>query len=104
MSGADEEVARGIAMHTVAMKPRVLSPDEVDESLLSKEREVWAEQLKNEGKPEQIIDNILKGKEKKFREEAALVKQAFVKNPEQSVEEYAKANGAEVVGFVHVEI
>jgi len=104
LNGGSEEVARDIAMHIVASNPEVLSPDEVSNDLLEKEKEIWVEQLKNQGKPEQIIEKILFGKERKFREESALLKQAFVKNPDQKVEEFAKDQGAEVIAFVRISV
>jgi elongation factor Ts len=76
-----------IAMHIAAMNPLVISPDDVDENLLGKEREIWREQLANEGKPENIVDNIMQGKEKKFKEEVSLLKQPFVKDPEKTIEQ-----------------
>ncbi len=82
-----KSLAYDIAMHVAAMNPLNISPDEVSHELLEKEREIWTEQLKNEGKNDKMIDNILVGKEKKFREENALLKQEFVKNPEMSIEQ-----------------
>jgi len=79
-------LANDVAMHIAAMNPLTISPDEVSDDLVVKEREIWREQLINEGKKDELIDNILVGKEKKFREEAALLKQSFVKNPEQKIE------------------
>ena len=80
-------LAYDIAMHAAAMNPLNINPDEVSHELLEKEREIWKAQLINEGKNEKMIDNILVGKEKKFREENALLKQAFVKNPEITIEQ-----------------
>ncbi len=97
LSGGEKDTARDIAMHVAAMNPRVTSPSEVSEELLAKEKEIWTEQLKNEGKPEEIIGKIMMGKEKKFREENALLTQAFVKNPDQTVE--AVLNGVKIEGF-----
>ena len=82
-----QNLARDVAMHIAATNPLTISPDEVSHELIEKEREIWKEQLKNEGKKEQMIDNILIGKEKKFREESSLLKQPFVKNPEITVEQ-----------------
>jgi elongation factor Ts len=82
-----KNLAYDIAMQAAAMNPLNISPDEVSHELVEKEREIWREQLKNEGKNDKMIDNILVGKEKKFREENALLKQAFVKNPEITVEQ-----------------
>ncbi|PIP66013.1 translation elongation factor Ts [Candidatus Peregrinibacteria bacterium CG22_combo_CG10-13_8_21_14_all_44_10] len=86
LSGGETEVARDIAMHIAAMNPGYISPDEVPVALVEKEKEIWTAQLKQEGKPENIWANIMQGKERKFREENALLKQAFVKNPEETIE------------------
>lgn len=99
LKGGSEELAKDVAMHAAATNPQVLSPNEVADELVAKEKEIWSEQLKNEGKPAEIIEKIMMGKEKKFREESALLKQPFVKNPEQSIEELVAAAGAEVLGF-----
>ena len=82
-----QDLARDIAMHIAAMNPLTISPDEVDENLVEKEREIWRAQLLNEGKKEDMVDKIIEGKEKKFREEAALLKQPYVKDSEKSVEQ-----------------
>lgn len=79
-------LAQDIAMHITAMNPKYIRPEDVSSELVEKEKEIWIEQLKNEKKPENLIENILKGKEKKFREELALLTQSFVKNPEQTIE------------------
>lgn len=80
-------LAKDIAMHVAAMNPLTISPDEISHELVEKEKEIWRAQLANEGKKAQMVDKILEGKEKKFREEAALLKQAFVKNPDVTVEQ-----------------
>jgi elongation factor Ts len=79
-------LAKDLAMHITAANPKFLKPEDVDENLVSKEKEIWTEQLKNEGKPENIFDKIIEGKEKKFREELSLMTQPFVKNPEITIE------------------
>lgn len=85
--GDGAEVGKEIAMHIAAMNPANVSPDDVAEEIVAKEKEIWAEQLAQEGKPAEIIDKIMMGKEKKFREESALLTQAFVKNPEQLIKD-----------------
>ena len=92
LSTADGEKAKAVAMHITAMNPLVISPEEVSEDLVIKEREIWTEQLKNEGKPAEIIDKIMAGKESKFRAEAALLKQTFVMDGEKTVEQYLEDN------------
>jgi elongation factor Ts len=104
LTGGNADVAADVAMHATAMNPEVLSPEEVSDELVEKEKEIWKEQLLAEGKPEAILDKIMMGKEKKFREDSALIKQPFVKEQDKTVEEYAKENGAEVVKFVRVAV
>ncbi|MBP7058470.1 elongation factor Ts [Candidatus Gracilibacteria bacterium] len=81
-----QNLAKDIAMQIAATNPLTLTPEEVSHELVEKEREIWKAQLVNEGKKEAMFDNILAGKEKKFREELSLLKQPFVKNPEITVE------------------
>lgn len=102
MDGGTNEQARDIAMHVAAMNPAYLTPEEVSQEAIDKEKGIWTDQLKSEGKPENIWDNIMQGKEKKFREENALTKQPFVKNPEQTVEQFA--GDAKITGFARLEI
>lgn len=82
-----QTLARDIAMQVAATNPLTISPEEVSHELVEKEREIWREQLKHEGKKEQMFDKILEGKEKKFREESSLLKQPFVKNPDLTIEQ-----------------
>jgi elongation factor Ts len=81
------ELAKDLAMHISAMNPQYIKPENVPAETLEKEKEIWQEQLKAENKPAEIMAKILEGKEKKFREELALLTQYFVKNPDQTVEE-----------------
>ena len=77
--------AKDIAMHAAAMNPMYVKPEDVPHELIEKEQDIWKAQLQQEGKPEGVWEKIMMGKEKKFREEAALLTQAFVKNPDQTV-------------------
>lgn len=99
LNGGSVELAKEIAMHIAATAPVVISPDEVSQELVDKEKGIWIDQLKNEGKPEEIIEKIMMGKEKKFREENALIKQAFVKDPEKTIEQLLEAGSATVSSF-----
>jgi len=87
LEGGNEETAKDIAMHAAAMSPEFVSPDEVSTEAVDKEKEIWKEQLASEGKPAEIMEKIMEGKEKKFREENALLTQPFVKNPEQTIQQ-----------------
>jgi len=80
-------LAKDIAMHITAGAPTCLLSGDVDDNLIAKEREIWTQQLKSEGKEGVMIEKILEGKEKKFREESALMTQAFVKDPDKTIED-----------------
>ncbi len=91
-----KNLARDIAMQVTACAPLYIKPEDVPEHMIIAEREIWMAQLKNEGKPENIIPAIMEGKEKKFREEISILTQPFVKDPEKTVGELL----AEMVGKI----
>ena len=104
------ELANDLAMQVVASNPKALEPGDIDSTFIARERDIWAEQLKNEGKPEDKIAMILDNKEKSARSEFSLTKQAFIKDPDKTVEtlikEYISILGEniKVVRFVRYEI
>lgn len=93
-----EEVARDVAMQVVASQPQVVNPEEMDMALVEKEADIAKAQLRQEGKPEAMLDKIVEGKLKKFKEENALVTQAFIKDPSKQVKDIL--GGAKVMKFV----
>lgn len=96
--------AKDVAMQVAAMNPVALDEDAVDQSIIDKEIEIAKEQLRQEGKPEAMLDNIAKGKLKRFFKDNTLVNQAFIKDHKQSVSDYLKSvnPGLEVTGFERV--
>lgn len=78
-----QELGRDIAMHVAALGPKYTKPEEVTDEEIVRERVFWVEEVS--GKPADIVDKILAGKEKKFREEKALLTQTFVKDGEKTV-------------------
>jgi elongation factor Ts len=82
------------------MNPQFVSPSDVSQEAVLKEREIWKDQMKNDKKPAEIQEKIMAGKEKKFREENALLTQAFVKNQDQTVEKMLGA--AKVKEYVRI--
>lgn len=102
LSGGGAELGKDLAMHVAAMSPKTLSPEDIGPELVAKEREIWIEQLKQEGKPEQIIAKIMEGKEDKFRKEFALLTQAFVKNPDQLIKDLI--GNEKIEGFWRFEV
>lgn len=91
-AGTDEEKVRQVAMHVTATNPGALRVSDFPADIITREREVQMESMKQdpkmEGKPENILAGILEGKMKKFVEEGTLLTQPFVVNPEQTIEQY----------------
>ncbi len=84
------EFAKNIAMHIAAANPAGLTPEDVDKSVVEKEREIFRAQMLEEGKPENIIDKIVDGKVEKFYKEVCLLSQQYVKDPQKTIEEFLK--------------
>jgi elongation factor Ts len=100
--GADV-VAKDVAMQAAAMNPIALNEEGVDASTIEKEIEIAKDQLRAEGKPEAMLDNIAKGKIKRFMKDNTLINQAFIKDNKQSVAQYVKTLGdVEVTAFSRV--
>jgi elongation factor Ts len=85
-----QELGKDICMHIAAAKPRFVSRDEVTEDVLSKEKEIFAAQARDSGKPEKIIDKIVTGKIDKFYEENCLLEQKFIKDSDSTIQEVIK--------------
>lgn len=88
-----EEVAKDVAMQAAAMNPIALNEEGVDAAIIEKEIEIAKEQLRAEGKPEAMLDNIAKGKIKRFFKDNTLVNQDFIKDSKVSVAQYVKSIG-----------
>ncbi len=97
------QLGRDLAMHIAAMAPVAVDESDVPADLIERERTVYREQVKNEGKPEAMWDKIVEGKMKKFFRDSTLMEQVFVKDPEgkqtirQLVQEVATKTGENVV-------
>ena len=104
LTGSNEEVANGVAMHLAAMNPKYVNKDLVPESDIKEESEVLKEKAINEGKPEAIAEKIVLGGLNKFYKENCLVEQEYVKVPGQTVGNYVKSNNQEVLEMVRFEV
>ncbi|HBS41248.1 MAG TPA: elongation factor Ts [Oceanospirillales bacterium] len=104
LKGGSEELAKDIAMHVTASNPRVTHPDEMPEDVLEKEKEIIKAQPDMAGKPAEIVEKMMGGRIKKFLKENSLVEQPFVKNPDVTIGQLAKDAGAEVIGFIRMEV
>ena len=82
-----QTLVRDLAMHIAAASPLAVTAEEIPAEVVERERAIFREQVKNEGKPENLWDKIAEGKLKKFFQENALMQQAFVKDPEKTVEQ-----------------
>ena len=80
-----QELLKDLAMHTAAADPKFISADDIDEGFKKKEAEIYAAQLKEEGKPENMIEKIIEGKLKKLSSEVCLLEQKFIKDPDMTV-------------------
>ncbi|MBH0237058.1 translation elongation factor Ts [Methylobrevis albus] len=85
------KLGRQIAMHVAATSPLALTPDEIDPAVIERERAIFAEQARESGKPESIIEKMVEGRIRKFFEEVSLLKQPFVIDPDKTVEQAVKA-------------
>ena len=103
-TGGSQDLAKDIAMHVAASKPVCVSVEEVPADLLAKEREIFAAQAAESGKPAEIMEKMVDGRIRKYLNEVTLKGQAFVKDPDQTVEKLLKSAGADVQQFVRYEV
>jgi elongation factor Ts len=94
----DQALAQEVAMQVAAANPKYIQPEEVNTSEIEKEKEIYREQLKKEGKPAEMIEKILLGKINKYFEDVCLVKQEYIKDDSKKIENIL--NGAKVEKFV----
>ena len=100
VEGGNDELAKGIAMHIAAMRPKATTTAELDKALVDKERTILTEQAKKEGKPDNIIEKMIEGRMRNFYAEHVLSEQPFVKDDKQSVGKIAAAGGMKLKKFV----
>ena len=105
VDNANGEVAKDVAMHAAAMRPQYVKSTDVPTDVLEKEKDIMREQLINEGKPADKVDNILVGKVRKYYEEVCLENQIFIKaENKETVADYVKANGGTISTMIRFEV
>ncbi|MGQ4658941.1 translation elongation factor Ts [Lysobacter sp. F6437] len=104
VKGGDADLARGLAMHVAAMNPPYISPAHVPADFVAKEKEIALAQVKDTGKPPEILEKMISGKVAKTVNELCLTGQPYVLDTNQTVEQALKAAGAEVVSFVRLAV
>lgn len=104
LSAGTEELAKDVAMHVAAVNPAVVNSADMPADVVAAEKEIYAAQARESGKPEEIIEKMIAGRVAKFLKESSLVDQPFVKDPDTTVGKMVKAAGAEVLSFVRFEV
>ncbi|OUD10837.1 translation elongation factor Ts [Marivivens niveibacter] len=104
LSAENEAFGKQVAMHIAAANPAALGEADLDAAIVEKERSIQIEIARESGKPEQVIEKMIEGRMKKFIAESTLLGQAFVVNPDLTVEAAAKEAGVEITGFIRMEV
>ena len=104
LKGGDIELARGLAMHIAAMNPPYISPDQVPAEIVQKEKDIALAQVKDTGKPAEILEKMIGGKVNKALSEICLTGQAYVLDSNSTVDAVLKKAGAQVLGFTRLAV
>ena len=104
MIGADDELGKDIAMQVAAANPSYLDRTQVSQAEIDHEKEVLAEQARNEGKPENIIEKMVIGRINKYYKEVCLVDQEFIKDGDLTISKLLKSKNASVVRFARYQL
>ena len=102
-----EEFCKQLCMHIAALNPLALKPEDINKNLMNKEKELINEELKETGKPDNIVTKIAEGKLRKFQEDNSLITQNWVMEPKKKVSEIIsdfKAHELEVLDFYRIKI
>ena len=103
-NNADDELLKKVAMHVAASRPDYVNPSDVPAEVVAHEREIQVDIAMQSGKPRDIAEKMVEGRMKKFTGEVSLTGQPFVMDPSQSVGDFLKSHGAEVVNFIRLEV
>ena len=104
LKGGDIELARGLSMHVAAMNPAYVSPDQVPAEIVKKEKDIALAQVKDTGKPPEILEKMIGGKLNKALSEICLTGQTYVLDTNTTVDAVLKKAGAQVLGFTRLAV
>ena len=104
LKGANESVAKDVAMQAAAMRPSYVFISDIPESVLASERKIQKELAMSEGKPADIAEKMVEGRIKKYYKEVCLAEQPFIKDGDISVADYVKNNNGEIVKVIRYEV
>ena len=100
----DADIMKDVAMHIAASKPVVVKAEDMPQSLLDSEKEIYLAQAAESGKDPAIMEKMVEGRVNKFVKANCLVGQPFVKSPDQTVAQFLKSQNADVATFVRIEV
>ena len=104
LKGADESVAKDVAMQAAAMRPSYVFISDVPESVVASERKIQKELAMSEGKPADIAEKMVEGRIKKYYKEVCLAEQPFIKDGDMSVADYVAKNNGEIISMIRYEV
>ena len=104
LKGANEEVAKDVAMQAAAMRAEYVKEEDVPEDRIEREKKVFKEQAMEEGKPAEIAEKMVVGRLKKFFKEVCLVDQEFIKDSSMNIKTYVKNANGEVLDMIRYEV
>lgn len=104
VDGGNVDAARNVAMHVAALNPEFTTRDDVPQDKRDSELEILKEQAKNEGKPEHIVEKMVEGRLNKWLSEISLTDQPYVKDQDQTVEEYLATQDGKIKTFYRYEV
>ena len=104
LEGGCVELAKDICLHVAASNPKYLDSSSVDPEYVAKEEEIFAAKLAEQGKPANMIPNIVKGQVAKLLKEVCLVNQPFVKDPDTTIEQLVASKGAKVISYARFQL
>ena len=104
LEGGNEGTAKDIAMHIAATDPLAISPADIPEETILKEKEIFKAQSEDSGKPPEIVEKMIEGKINKYLAEVSLTEQDFVKDPDKKISDLLKENNATILSFTRFEV
>ena len=104
LDGGDAALANDIAMHAAATDPMAISPTDIPEDIVEKEKEIFQAQSEDSGKPPEIIEKMIAGKVSKFLSEVSLTEQDFVKDPNTKISQLLSNNNATIKNFIRYDV
>jgi elongation factor Ts len=104
VEGGTADLAKDVSMHVAAMRPKVVTKEDLDPAEVDKERAILAEAARKEGKPENIIAKMVEGRLREFYAQHCLAEQPFVKDDKRTVGKVAQDAGMKIVRFIHWEL